>query len=166
MHFLFFCTLNCTLFDTRGKQFVSDTKFCTNPPQFFHPLLLLTVERKSYLSVQLTLIVVHQAKKHYFGSAFLFGGAFLEPHIHRMLGSRRLGNIVEMRAPHSVTSFLLISFGRVVKNSYQLFFPRLPLTRTKQKTSSKDEAFLLCGVDLNPFSFEKWFSLPLCYRFG
>ena len=48
-------------------------------------------------------------------------------------GSRRLENIVvARRSIHSLLQ-LLIFFGRVIKNSYQLFFPRLPVYRTNKK---------------------------------
>ena len=46
---------------------------------------------------------------------------------------------------------LLVFFGRVVKNSYQLFFPRLPATSTKKRTDSPSGClffFLLVGAVL------------------
>ena len=76
-----------------------------------------------------------------FGSVFFFyAGGDLNRKRKAFSGSRRLGNTVETRTQHSFASFLLISFGRFTKNSYQLFFPRLPATRTKRKSIS----FSLC----------------------
>ena len=47
---------------------------------------------------------------------------------------RRLASIVVARRSTSSLLQLLVSLGRVAKNSYQLFFPRLPATSTKTKS--------------------------------
>ena len=57
---------------------------------------------------------------------------------------RRLGNIVEMCTKHSFPSFLLISFGRVGENSYQLFSPRLPISRAKSNLNGTVRENLGC----------------------
>ena len=72
---------------------------------------------------------------------------------------RRLENIVEnSRSRGLPLGFLLIFFGRVVKNSYQLFFPRFPSAPAKTKSlenarfSSVFKAFFhFCSIRSEPF---------------
>ena len=58
---------------------------------------------------------------------------------------RRLENIVEnSRSRGLPLGFLLIFFGRVVKNSYQLFFPRLPSAPANKKRTLGRQKFSFC----------------------
>ena len=88
----------------------------------------------------------------------LWGGLFLfrtglEPNCLAILGSPTARKYTQNVRSLFLASFFLISFGRFMKNSYQLFFPRLPVARTTKKTSLRGGLFLFrTGLEPNCFA--------------